>query len=81
MVLLLLLCLMIFLFFCAGDYVAVSAAFIAAGSIYDLQQRKPGARAQTAPGNKMLYLSFYISANNRTPFTLASPYPLPVRPF
>ena len=50
-------------FFCAGDYVAVSAAFIAAGSIYDLQQRKPGARAQTAPGNKMLYLSFYISAN------------------
>ena len=63
-------------FFCAGDYVAVSAAFIAAGSIYDLQQRKPGARAQTAPGNKMLYLSFYISANNRTPFTLASPYPL-----
>ena len=53
---------MIILFFCAGDYVAVSAAFIAAGSIYDLQQRKPGARAQTAPGNKMLYLSFYISA-------------------
>ena len=61
------------IFFCGGDYVAVSAAFIAAGSIYDLQQRKPGARAQTAPGNKMLYLSFYTSANNCTPLTLVTP--------
>ena len=72
---------MIFLFFCAGDYVAVSAAFIAAGSIYDLQQRKPGARAQTAPGNKMLYLSFYISANIVPPSPLHPPTPLPFRPF